>query len=193
MENRKNNGGLVALVIFLCLLVFGFGGYIVYDKALSDKKSDADNSENNTTNTNIDNNINISILSMNNPSIHTGGPNHVMTISGEMELSFDESKYPVVNIIGFCYGSNDEKYSVFAPGSGAVSLHSGETTYALVETINTDSDVIYADGTKKMWKDINWNDVNIKSCEIVELRAYSQIDGDEIVLTRKINYKKEFN
>lgn len=40
MENQKNNGGLVALVIILCLLVLGLGGYIVYDKALSNKSDD---------------------------------------------------------------------------------------------------------------------------------------------------------
>ena len=35
MEKEKNNGGLIALVIILFLLVLVLGGYIVYDKVLS--------------------------------------------------------------------------------------------------------------------------------------------------------------
>ncbi len=35
MKNQKNNGGLVALVIILLVLVLCLGGYIVYDKVLS--------------------------------------------------------------------------------------------------------------------------------------------------------------
>jgi hypothetical protein len=35
LKNQKNNGGLVALVIILLVLVLCLGGYIVYDKVLS--------------------------------------------------------------------------------------------------------------------------------------------------------------
>lgn len=48
MENQKNNGGLIALVIVLCLLVLGLGGYIFCDKVLNNKKLE-DNSTNNST------------------------------------------------------------------------------------------------------------------------------------------------
>ena len=47
MENQKNNSGLVALVIVLCLLVLGLGGYIIYDKALSNKETPANENTNN--------------------------------------------------------------------------------------------------------------------------------------------------
>jgi len=40
LENQKNNGGLVALVIVLFLLVLGLGGYIVYDKFYNTKDND---------------------------------------------------------------------------------------------------------------------------------------------------------
>lgn len=43
MENKKNNNGLIALVIVLCLLVLGLGGYIVYDKVLSNKTLEGNN------------------------------------------------------------------------------------------------------------------------------------------------------
>ena len=48
MEQEKNkNSGLIALVIILCLLLLGTGGYIVYDKVLSKEEP----SSNRTTNT----------------------------------------------------------------------------------------------------------------------------------------------
>ena len=47
MENKKNNNGLIALVIVLCLLVLGLGGYIVYDKVLSNKTLEGNNTNSN--------------------------------------------------------------------------------------------------------------------------------------------------
>jgi len=47
LENQKNNGGLIALVIVLCLLVLGLGGYIFYDKVLSNKEPVGENDDNN--------------------------------------------------------------------------------------------------------------------------------------------------
>ena len=38
MEKQKNNNGLIVLVIVLSLLVLGLGGYIVYDKVISQEK-----------------------------------------------------------------------------------------------------------------------------------------------------------
>lgn len=51
LENQKNNGGLVALVIILFLLVLGLGGYIVYDKLLSNNSKSNTESNNTTNNT----------------------------------------------------------------------------------------------------------------------------------------------
>ena len=51
MENQKNNGGLITLVIILLLLVLGLGGYIVYDKLLrnnSESNTESNNATNNT-------------------------------------------------------------------------------------------------------------------------------------------------
>ena len=57
LENQKNNGGLIALVIVFCLLVLGLGGYIVYDKVLSNKETPIDNSDSNNTDNNSSNTI----------------------------------------------------------------------------------------------------------------------------------------
>ena len=52
MENQKNNNGLIALVIVLFLLVLGLGGYIVYDKVLSNKETPVNEPTNNVSSNN---------------------------------------------------------------------------------------------------------------------------------------------
>ena len=44
MENQKNNSGLMVLIVILCLIVLGLGGYIVYDKVINKEKSTEQNS-----------------------------------------------------------------------------------------------------------------------------------------------------
>ena len=67
MEKEKNNSGLIALVIVLFLLVLGLGGYIVYDKVLSNKETPTNNTDNeinentNTSDTNIVENTDVSV------------------------------------------------------------------------------------------------------------------------------------
>ena len=67
MENQKNNGGLVVLVIILCLLVLGMGGYIVYDKILSNNETPANETNdnqpvvNNATNVTLQNKEEVTI------------------------------------------------------------------------------------------------------------------------------------
>lgn len=55
MENQKNKLRLIALLIVLFLLVLGLGGYIVYDKALSNKETPKNELNNTNTNTNGNN------------------------------------------------------------------------------------------------------------------------------------------
>ena len=52
MENQKNNTGLIVLVIVLFLLVLGLGGYIVYDKVLSNKETPVNEPTNNVPSNN---------------------------------------------------------------------------------------------------------------------------------------------
>ena len=73
MEQENNNKYrmLIALVIVLFLIILGLGGYIVYDKVLSNKEiqcKDAENSvvDNNTSsnnNQNISSNVNVELYS----------------------------------------------------------------------------------------------------------------------------------
>ena len=51
MENEKSkNNGLILLVIVLFVLVLGLGGYIVYDKVLSNKSDETDKTNNTINN-----------------------------------------------------------------------------------------------------------------------------------------------
>ena len=194
-KKEKSENIIVALlvliiIILLVLVSLLLTGTVIFKNGKIDDTITKCKETSNTTDTK---DISISILSMEKPIINTETPNHVMRISGKMELSFDENKYSVVNIVGTCYGKDGEKYSIYGPSSGATSFHNGETKYTMVESIGNQDDVIYPDGTKKEHKDIDWTKVEIKSCEIESLKAYSFAESDEILLTRKINYKKEFN
>ena len=46
-KEKKNNGGLIALIIVLFLLILGLGGYIVYDKVITGKDNNQDNNTSN--------------------------------------------------------------------------------------------------------------------------------------------------
>lgn len=56
MEEKKNNKGILWLVIILIVLVLGLVGYIVLDKVLSEDKASTNNNETNATTTMIKNN-----------------------------------------------------------------------------------------------------------------------------------------
>jgi len=49
MEEKKNNKGLVWIIIILIILVLGLVGYIVYDKVLVQNKTISNNNNTNTT------------------------------------------------------------------------------------------------------------------------------------------------
>ena len=48
MEN-KNNKGLIVLIVVLIIMVLGLGGYIIYDKVISNDKSNSSSTNNNDT------------------------------------------------------------------------------------------------------------------------------------------------
>ena len=50
MDNPKNNKGLYIVVGVLCVLVLLLGGYIVYDKVLSNSSNDGNTSTINDNN-----------------------------------------------------------------------------------------------------------------------------------------------
>lgn len=69
MENQKNNGGLIALVIVLFLLVLGLGGYILYDKVLNNKEVKCKDTENSAVDNNTSSNSEENDVSDNNQNV----------------------------------------------------------------------------------------------------------------------------
>lgn len=58
MENeKKNNNGLIAALVILSILVLGLGGYIVYDKVISNKNVESNNQNIDSSNSNSKNKI----------------------------------------------------------------------------------------------------------------------------------------
>ena len=51
MEEKKNNKGLIWLIVILIILVLGLVGYVVYDKVLSKDKLVLNNNETTTITT----------------------------------------------------------------------------------------------------------------------------------------------
>lgn len=148
---------------------------------------------NNNSNQNIvDNNaakIDIEILNIDSPSIIEDSPSHNLRVPGSMRLSFDQNKFISVSLTGFCIGSNGEKYIMTGPGSGAIGYNSGDVTFNLVNSINNRTgDVIYTDGTTKKSSEIDWNNVEIKSCTIEKVIGVTQNETIE----NEINFTKEF-
>ena len=50
MEENKNNKGLIVLIIILIIMVLGLGSYIVYDKIISNKSTETNESNNTKAN-----------------------------------------------------------------------------------------------------------------------------------------------
>ena len=194
MESQKNNKGVIALLIVIIVMLTALC-ILLATGTISFKSNDVDNNENidsNTTKNTIEN-VDIEILSLDNVNITENSPNHKMSVNGTMRLSFNQDEFIAVVLSGFCTGANGEKYMMVGPGSGAISYKNGETTFGLVNSINNQSgDVIYLDGTVKMSGDINWKNVNIKSCTVENLIAYTlESDGKTSIVT-ELNYEKEF-
>ena len=194
MESQRNNKGVIILLIIV-IVILSVLCILFATGTISLKSNDVDNKENvdsNTTKNTIEN-VEIEILSLDNVNITENSPNHKMSVNGTMRLSFNQDKFIAVVLSGFCTGANDEKYMMVGPGNGAVSYKDGETTFGLVNSINNQSgDVIYQDGTVKTSGDINWKNVNIKSCTVEKLIAYTlESDGKTSIVT-ELNFKKQF-
>lgn len=87
MENQKNNKGLVVLLVIFVILTLVLGGFILYDKVLSNENSDVNNNSN-------ENNSNESIDSINFKFLDDNKNNK------QYIVKFNENKYEVVYNLG---------------------------------------------------------------------------------------------
>lgn len=197
MENQKNNKGIIVLLIVIIVILSVL--CILFATGTISFKSDKvnDNEVNENINDKTDNNttekIDIEILSLDNVNITEESPNHNMSISGTMRLSFEQDKFIAVGLSGFCIGTNGEKYMMTGPGSGIISYKDGETTFALVNTINNQTgDVLYSDGTVKKSLDVDWKNVDIKSCTVEKMIAHTSESAGKTSIIKELNFEKEF-
>lgn len=192
MENQNNNKGVIALLIViivilatLCVL-FATGTISFNSNNINNNEINQDNNENNNINDKNET-INIKILSIDNVSFDKDAPNEKMFVTGKMNLSYKSSDFITTSMSGYCVGKNNEKYTIH-PGSGWIKYNDTENSFSLANTI-TNSDVVYLDGTTKAARDINWNDVEIKSCIIEKFNA---LTTDSKSISIELNFKKEF-
>lgn len=194
---EKKTTGLVVLVIILSLLVVCLGGYILYDKVLSDKEIDniEESNINNKDNfVNNDNNLafDFEIKSIESVEIIADSPNNNLFIKGTMNLLYDEEKYFPVNLSGYCLDEKNNKYSIHGPGTGAVSFYNNDKDFVLVNTINSkDGDVIESNGKRKSANEINWSSIKIVSCKIEKARA--RIKDNDTYISKDLNYEYNVN
>ena len=193
MEKQNNNKGVIALLIViivilatLCVL-FATGTISFNSNNINNNEINQDYNENNNNINDKNETINIKILSIDNVSINKDAPNEKMFVTGKMNLSYKSSDFITTSMSGYCVGKNNEKYTIH-PGSGWIKYNDTENSFSLANTI-TNSDVVYSDGTTKAALDINWDDVEIKSCIIEKFNA---LTTDSKSISIELNFKKEF-
>ena len=201
MENQKSNKRIITLLIVIIIILsvlcvlFATGTISFNSNKANDDKINENFNDNNDDNTKNESNerIDIEILNLDKVDITEDSPNHNMRVSGTMRLSFEQDKFIAVVLSGFCIGTNGEKYMMTGPGSGVISYKDGDTTFRLVNTINSQTgDVIYSDGTVKKSIDINWKNVKIQSCTVKDMTAYTQESNGKTSIVTELNFEKEF-
>lgn len=218
-EKTKNNG-LIILIVILCLMVLGLGGYIAYDKVLSNNstkqndntQSSAATNENNTnngtiddTNTTVDeNNTDNSTTNDNvwNPVVTVksfeidsakvvNAPNYHMTINGKFVLEGNYDDYLNVYFYGYCYDVDNNKYNIMAPSIGH-KYDIGENRLDASEMLEYDYGKQYDIYTDNSSKK-EWKEIKIKSCRFDKMTTTILKDGKSLQLSEEINFDKTFN
>ena len=116
LENQKNNGGLMMLVIVLLLLVLGLGGYIVYDKVLSDKTTEPTNNDTtdnqpvvtNTTNVTLQNKDAVTIDDIT-AKVENG---NIKFTSGNKEKVFSSVNAKYIFLVPYMDSANTRLYYI---------------------------------------------------------------------------------
>ena len=96
---EKKNTGLIVLVIVLCLLVVGLGGYIVYDKMLDKNINDSDNKGKNEV-AKINETI---VVDINNDKTYNKDINNHNVYVDERTLKIDNKVFCELDDINYLY------------------------------------------------------------------------------------------
>ena len=204
--NQENNG-LIVLVVILCLMVLGLGGYIAYDKVLNNNSTKQnDNTQSSTANNNVvdENNTNNSTANDNvwNPIVTVksfeinsakvvNAPNYHLSIDGKFVLEGNYDNYLNVYFNGYCFDVDNNKYNIMAPSIGHKYVI-GENHLDASEILEYDYgkqyDIYTNNASKKEWKEIK-----IKSCRFNKMTTTVLKNGKSLQLSEEINFDKTFN
>lgn len=199
MENQKNNNGLIALVIVLFLLVLGLGGYIVYDKVLSNKTTEpiVDNNDNNSTienqqngdENNTEDNQNDG-ANCNCPSTECNCPSNSCNTS----VDFDKLSKISKSDYNFVNGAYNNNYSINVLSSGKVIVNYVNN----ISNISNAKDIILFSGpgtgdmayiltTDGYVYKYDLSNVSKNNFEATKINEYSSIKQMVRYMTRKAN------
>lgn len=162
MEQEKKNGGLITLVIILCLLVLGMGGYIIYDKVLNDNE-----------------NLEQTPKILNTQKEETKITKNINDIAGQYVVEYTNLKTEdgnnnkgTITLNLYDNGIFGYTYSQYAPYGTFGNYYIDGDTIVLTTWFNTTSgtDLIIAKGSKtlKINSDGTISDNNIKAKELID-------------------------
>ena len=186
MGKEKNNSGLIIIVVILSLLVLGLLGYIIYDKALNNQNDDI-KKNNDSKGTVIVKNFDIEEAKV------VNYPNNHMIVSGKFVLEGNEKDYNYIEFSGYCLDTNDNKYSIIAPGYGGHKYVIGENSLDAAEISNNnyanEYNIYDVESTNKN----NWISLKFKYCKFDKMKIILVQGNDTSTVYEDINFEKSFN
>ena len=182
MEQEKNNKGVIALVVVLCLIVLGLGGYIVYDKVLCSKENPTP--ENNITSDNSDNFNALSIVKTNFKKMiqfmHSVGPycgernkNDYIVDPEEISIRWELSSYSNMNELNNYLKSfmTDSVISIYTNSNYIYDLYKEQNGKLYCLSPNKAVDFRYSDD-KISYKIINTTDESISAVITFDVESF---------------------
>lgn len=193
MKSKNNNSiviaSLIVIIVILAILCVLFATGTISFHSNDVDNNEISDSDNNYDEGAYDNSSNFEI-SMNNVKVSKDSPNAKILVTGDINVSYDDTQYLGVALSGYCLGSNNEKFLMHGPGDGSSLFYKDNNKLTLTEKIP--QNVEYSDGTTKSWDEIDWDNVKIKYCKIEKMTEIL-IEGTthpETILNIEKNFDK---
>lgn len=189
MNKQNNNYALVILVIVLLLVSIGLGGYIVYDKVISNGNDVSDKNDNYNYYKPV---VSIKSLEIDKAEV-VNYPNNHMLVSGKFVLEGNGEDYTSVGIEGYCLDTNDNHYEIHAPGIAWHKYPLGENDLDASESNNYDYGKEYNIYDENADDKSDWKIVKFKYCKFYRMTTTLVRDERTIEISENINFEKNFN
>ena len=215
MENK--NTGLKIMVIILCILVVGLGGYIVYDKVLSNDKEnvqDMNGNENDTNKNNNENNNGNDVYTSNHVELDENTKSELKKVFKFVYDYYDwgnaycgsYSKNDVIesnDSIGAMYYTASSKYKNYNEMINHLKEHMTEHVIYGVYSMSSDTYIekdgkLYCPDFGKGGNPYQLEDITIKNSNPYETHIYTTIETKlvyegTIYETYKVTFEKRDN